>query len=107
MVNRSDPQELGPRTSLPMQPYLQWVQAHAQKLMIPYAAVLPVIVEPTTEEGIPYTVLYPYTPTDLAELKRSWIQLRNERDTYREKYHEQEFSSFNFLSLIKAPSGYS
>ena len=31
-VNRSDPQELGPRTSLPMQPYLQWVQARAQKL---------------------------------------------------------------------------
>ena len=25
MVNRSDPHELGLKTSLPMQPYLQWV----------------------------------------------------------------------------------
>ena len=90
MVNRSDPQELGPKTSLPMQPYLQWVRARAQKLGMPYEAVLPVIVEPTNEEGIPYTVLYPYMPTDLGALKRSWIQLKEERDTYREKYHEQE-----------------
>ena len=57
---------------------------------MPYVAVLPVIVEPTTEEGIPYTVLYPYMPTDLRELQRSWIQLKNERDTYWEKYNEQE-----------------
>ena len=35
MMNRSDPQELGPRTSLPMQPYLQWVRARAQKLGMP------------------------------------------------------------------------
>ena len=90
MVNRSDPKELGPKTSLPMQPYLQWVRARAQKLMMPYEAVLPVIVEPTIEEGIPYTVLYRYMPTDLEELQRSWIQLKNERDTYREQYHEQE-----------------
>ena len=58
--------------------------------MMPYASVLPVIVEPTTEDGIPYTVLYPYMPIYLGELQRSWIQLRNERDTYREQFHEQE-----------------
>ena len=57
---------------------------------MPYEAVLPVIVEPTNEEGIPYTVLYPYMPTDPGELQRSWIQLRNERDTYRGQFHEQE-----------------
>ena len=73
MVNRSDPQELGLKTSLPMQPYLQWVRAHAQKLGIPYEAVLPVIVEHINEEGVPYIVLHPYMPTDLGELKRSWI----------------------------------
>ena len=71
MVNRSDPQELGPRTSLPMQPYLQWIRARAQKLGMPYQAVLPVIVEHTNEEGVPYIVLYPYMPTDLGALKRS------------------------------------
>ena len=26
----------------------------------------------------------------IGALKRSWIQLKEERDTYREKYHEQE-----------------
>ena len=49
---------------------------------MPYEAVLPVIVEPTNEEGVPYTVLYTYMPTDLGALKRSWIQLKEERDTY-------------------------
>ena len=55
-----------------------------------YEAILPVIVEHTDEEGVPYTVLHPYMPTDLGEFKRSWIQLKEERDTYREKYHWQE-----------------
>ena len=70
-VNRSDPHELGMKTSLPMQPYLQWVRAHAQKLGMPYEALLLVIVEHTDEEGIPYTILHPHMPTDLGELKRS------------------------------------
>ena len=52
--------------------------------MMPYIAVLPVVVEPTTEEGIPYTVLYPDMPTNLEELQRSWIQLKKERDTFRD-----------------------
>ena len=34
-----------------MKPYLQWVRARAQKLMMPYMAILPVIVEPTNEWG--------------------------------------------------------
>ena len=55
---------------------------------MPYEVVLPVIVEPTNEEGVPYKVLYPYMATDPGALQRSWIQLKEERDTYREKYHE-------------------
>ena len=47
-------------------------------------------MEPVDEEGVPCTVLHPYMPTDIGALKRSWMQLREERDTYREKYHEQE-----------------
>ena len=78
------------KTSLPIEPYLRWVRARAQKLGMPYEVVLPVIVESTDEEGVPHTILYPYMPTDIGTLKRSWIQLREERDTYREKYHEQE-----------------
>ena len=73
-----------------MKPYLQWVRARSQKLGMTYEDVLPVIVEPTNEEGMPYTVLYPHVPTDLGALKRSWIQLKEERDTYQEKYHEKE-----------------
>ena len=57
---------------------------------MPYEAVLPVIIENADEEGVPPTVLNPYMPTDIEALKRSWMQLREERDTYREKYHEQE-----------------
>ena len=49
MVNRYDAKDLGPKTSIPMEPYLQWVRARVQKLMMPYVAVLPVIVEPITE----------------------------------------------------------
>ena len=52
MVNRSDPQDLGLKTSLPMQPYLQWVRARAQKLGMPYEVVFPVIVEHTNEESL-------------------------------------------------------
>ena len=77
------------KTSLPMEPYLLWVRIRAQKLGMSYEAVLPVIVE-VADEGVPPTILHPYIPTDIGELKRSWMQLREERDTYREKYHEQE-----------------
>ena len=89
-VNRSDPYELGVKTSLPMEPYLRWVRIRAQKLGMPYEVVLPITLEVADEEGIPHTILHPYMPTEIGELKRSWMELREERDTYREKYHEQE-----------------
>ena len=94
MVNRYGARALGTKASIPMEPYLQWVQARAQKLMMPYVAVLAVIMEPTTEGGIPYTVLYPYMPIDLRELHRSWIQLKKERDTYRDQFYAQEEEGF-------------
>ena len=58
--------------------------------MMPYVVVLPVIVEPSTKGGIPYTVLHPDMPTDLEELKRSWIQLKKERGTYRDQFYAWE-----------------
>ena len=48
------------------------------------------IVEPVTEEDVPYKVLYPDMPTDLEELKRFWIQLNEERDTFREQFYTSE-----------------
>ena len=71
MVNRFDANTLGPKNSIPIEPYLQWVRARTQKLMMPYIAVLPVIVEPIIEGDIPYMVLHPDMPTDLEELQRS------------------------------------
>ena len=57
---------------------------------MPYEAVFPVIVEIADEEGVPPTILHPYMPTDIGALKRSWMQLRNEQDSYRERFNEQE-----------------
>ena len=81
-VHRSDPHELGAKTSLPMEPYLRWVRIRAQKLGMPYEVVLPVIVEVADEEGVPPTILHPYMPTDIGALKRSWMQLREERELH-------------------------
>ena len=78
MVNRSDAKALGPKASIPMEPCLQWVRARAQKLRMSYMVVLPVIVEPTAEGSIPYTILHPDMPTDLGELQRYWIQWKKE-----------------------------
>lgn len=78
-----------------MEPYLRWVRARARELVMPYLAVGPLIVEPEVEGGTPQIIPYPNMPTDVEELKRSWIQLREERDTFeaqfsakRKKVHE-------------------
>ena len=55
-------------TSIPMEPYLKWVRARAHNLVIPYVAILSVVVEPINEGDVPYTILHPDMPTDLEEL---------------------------------------
>ena len=57
---------------------------------MPYEAVRPVILEYPDKDGAPPTVLPPQIPTDYETLKRYWSQLREERDSYREKFNEQE-----------------
>ena len=42
-----------------------WVQARTKNLMIPYPAILLVIIDPIVEEDIPYTILHLDMPTDL------------------------------------------
>ena len=54
-----------------MEPYLKWVRACAQNLMIPYRYVLPVIIEPVIEGDISRTTLHLDMPTDLEELQKS------------------------------------
>ena len=48
------------------------------------------LVEIANEEGVLPTTLHPYMPTDIGALKRTWMQLRDERDSYREKFNKQE-----------------
>ena len=90
MVNKMDSKALGNKNSIPMEPYLRWVRARAQNLMMPYTTILLVIVEPVTEEDVPYIVLHPDMLIDLEELQRSWIQLKEERDTFRSQLYTSE-----------------
>ncbi|KAI5409998.1 hypothetical protein KIW84_055461 [Lathyrus oleraceus] len=83
MVKRST---LGQKNSIPMEPYLRWVRARARELVMPYLAMGPQIVEPEGEGGIPQIIPYPDMPTNVEELKRSWIQLREERDTFETQF---------------------
>ena len=50
----------------------------------------PITLEVANEEGVLPTILHPYMPIDIGALKRSWMQLRDERDSYREKFNKQE-----------------
>ena len=58
------------------------MRARAQKPMMPYPSILPVIMEPVVEEDISYTVLHPDMPTSLEDLQKGWIQIKEERDTF-------------------------
>ena len=87
-IHKADPHELGPKTYLPMEPYFRWVRIRAQKLGMPYEAVRPITLEVADKDGVPQTILHPHTPTDVGTLKRSCMQLRDERDSYREKFNE-------------------
>ena len=58
--------------------------------MMPYPAILPMIMEPVAEGDIPSLVLHPDMPTDFEELRKSWIQLKEERDTFETQFYTSE-----------------
>ena len=68
MINRVDSKTLGHKNSIPLEPYLKWVRACSQCLMMPYPAILHVIMEPIAEGDTPYIVLHPNMPTDIEDL---------------------------------------
>ena len=68
MVHKIDRKMLGHKNSIPLEPYLRWVRAHAQSLMMPYPAVLPVTLEPTIEGDTTSLGHHPNMPTDHEEL---------------------------------------
>ena len=82
MINRIDSKTLGHKNSIPLEPYLRWVRTRAQNLMMPYPHILPVIKDHVMEGEVPYTLLYPDMPTSLEELQKSWIQLKEEHNTF-------------------------
>ena len=78
MLNNVDSKTLGHNNYIPLEPYLKWVRARAQSIMMPYLSILPVIIEPIMEGDVPYTILHPDMPTSLEDLQRDWIQLKGE-----------------------------
>ena len=70
MLNKVDSKTLGHKISIPLEPYLKWVRACAQSLMMPYPFILLVIKEPFVEGDVPYTILHPDMPTALEDLQR-------------------------------------
>ena len=73
-----------------MEPYLKCVRARAQNLMMPYPVILPIIMEPIVEGDVSRTILHPDMPTDLEELQKSWIQLKEEWDTFETQFYASE-----------------
>ena len=82
MINKIDRKTLGHKNSIPLEPYLRWVRSRDKNLMIPYPAILLVIVKPVVEVDVPHTILHLDMPTDFKELQKSSIQLKEERDTF-------------------------
>ena len=67
---------------------------------MPYASILPIIMEPVDESGESYTILHPDMPTDFEELKRSWIQLKEERDTFEAQCYASEKKVLELTKLL-------
>ena len=99
MVKKTDTKTLGHKNSIPWEPYLKWVRGRAQNLMMPYVAILPIIIEPVVKGDESYTILHPDMPTDYEELKRSWIQLKEERDTFEAQCYASEKRVLELMKL--------
>ena len=100
-VYRIESKTLGQWNSIPMELYLRWVRTHAQKLMMPYPAILPVTIEPEVEGYEPQVILHPDMPTDLEELQKSWVQLKEERDTFKEHCQDYERRLFELTRQLQ------
>ena len=67
---------------------------------MPYPSILPVIIEPVMEWEVPYTLLHSDMPTSLEDLQRSWIQLKEERDTFEAQFYASEKKVFELTRLL-------
>ena len=48
------------------------------------------IIEPVMEGEVPYTLLHPEMPTSLEDLQKSWILLKEERNTFEVSFYASE-----------------
>ena len=78
MVKKTDRSALGCKNSIPLEPYLKWVQARAQNLMMPYATILLVISESVDQIDEPRIIFHPDMPISFKELQNFWIQIKEE-----------------------------
>ena len=65
---------------------------------MPYPYILPVIKEPVMEGEVPYTLLHPDMLASLEDLQKSWIQLKEERNTFEASFYASEKK---FLELTR------
>ena len=71
IVKKIDSRTLGRKNSIPLEPYLKWVRARAQSLMMSYDSILPVILEPIVQGDESCVILHPDMPTNFEELQKS------------------------------------
>ncbi|KAI5429184.1 hypothetical protein KIW84_033972 [Lathyrus oleraceus] len=58
------------------------------------------MVKRRVEGGTPQIIPYPNMPTDVEELKRSWIQLREERDTFEAQFCDERKKVLELTSQL-------
>ena len=58
------------------------------------------ITELVAEEDTLYVILRPDMPTDLEELQRSWIQLKEEQDTFETRFYASEKKVLEITRLL-------
>ena len=58
--------------------------------MMPHHDIPSVIVEHVVEGDVPHTIFHPDMPIDFKELQKSWIQLKEERDTFETQFYASE-----------------
>ena len=90
MVNKVDIKTLGEKNFIPLEPYLKWVRARAQNIIMLYPTILLVILQSVVEGDVSRIILHPDMPTDLKEFQKSWIQLKEERDTFEAHVYASE-----------------
>ena len=90
MVNKIDSKTLGHNNSIPLEPYLRWVRSRTQNLKMPYPAILLVIIETVVKENVSHIAFHPDMPSDLDELHKSYIQLKEERDNFEAQFYASE-----------------